>query len=249
VLDVLFYLLEHRDRVVTKEEILEHCWPKTYVSEAALTRCLAKVRKIVQPEQSGPPVVKTVYGRGYYFVAPVTVVPQEYPLPITPAARDKTPVASGRSKILIVDDEPFNVDYLEQELEDLGYETVSAANGQEALEKVAAEVPDLILLDVMMPIMDGFTVCRILKDHEETRLIPIIIMTALDAVADRVNGIKAGADDFLTKPVHEEELLARIDTALKLKHTVDRKIGELRALKDHFAKFVRLVTTPDPPTS
>jgi DNA-binding response OmpR family regulator len=249
VFDVLFYLLEHRDYVITKEEILEHCWPKTYVSEAALTRCLAKVRKIVQPEQSGPPVVKTVYGRGYYFVAPVTVVPQEYPLPITPAARDKTPVASGRSKILIVDDEPFNVDYLEQELEDLGYETVSAANGQEALEKVAAEVPDLILLDVMMPIMDGFTVCRILKDHEETRLIPIIIMTALDAVADRVNGIKAGADDFLTKPVHEEELLARIDTALKLKHTVDRKIGELRALKDHFAKFVRLVTTPDPPTS
>lgn len=61
------------------------------------------------------------------------------------------------AKILIVDDEPFNVDYLEQELEDLGYETISAANGQEALEKVAAEAPDLILLDVMMPVMDGFT--------------------------------------------------------------------------------------------
>src|SRR5918996_6398403 len=114
------------------------------------------------------------------------------------------------SKILIVDDEPFNVDYLEQELEDLGYETVSATNGQEALEKVATEAPDLILLDVMMPVMDGFTVCRILKDHEETRLIPIVIMTALDAAEDRVKGIKAGADDFLTKPVHEEELLARI---------------------------------------
>src|SRR5436305_1798205 len=80
--------------------------------------------------------------------------------------------------------EPFNVDYLEQELEELGYDTISAANGQEALEKVAAEAPDLILLDVMMPVLDGFTVCRILKDHEETRLIPIIIMTALDAVAD-----------------------------------------------------------------
>lgn len=249
VFDVLLYLLEHRDHVITKEELLEHCWPQTYVSEAALTRCLAKVRKIVQPEQSGPPVVKTVYGRGYCFVAPVTVVPQEHPLPITPAAHDKAPVVSGRSKILIVDDDPFNVDYLEQELEDLGYETVSAANGQEALEKVAAEAPDLILLDVMMPVLDGFTVCRILKDHEEARLIPIIIMTALDAVADRVKGIKAGADDFLTKPVHEEELLARIDTALKLKRTVDRKIGELRALKEHFAKFVHLVTTPDHPAS
>ncbi|MFQ5990482.1 MAG: response regulator [Candidatus Methylomirabilales bacterium] len=158
-----------------------------------------------------------------------------------------------RSKILIVDDEPFNVDYLEQELEDLGYETVSAANGQEALEKVAAEPPHLILLDVMMPIMDGFTVCRILKDNEETRLIPIVIMTALDGVEDRIKGIEAGADDFLTKPVNERELLARIHTALKLKHTVDRRIGELRRVKDHFAKFVpeavkRLVTAnPDAP--
>src|SRR5437899_6717118 len=142
-----------------------------------------------------------------------------------------------RSKILIVDDEPFNVDYLEQTLADLGYETVSAANGQEALQKVA-EAPDLILLDVMMPIMDGFTVCRILKENEETRLIPIVIMTALNAVEDRIKGIEAGADDFLTKPVNEQELLARIRTALKLKHTVDRKIGELRRVKDHFAKFV-----------
>src|SRR5713226_4991942 len=143
-----------------------------------------------------------------------------------------------QSKILIVDDEPFNVDYLEQELEDLGYETISAINGQEALEKVAAEAPDLILLDVMMPVMDGLTVCRILKENEETRLIPIVIMTALDAVGDRIKGIEAGADDFLTKPVNEQELLARIRTTLKLKHTVDRKITELRRVKDHFARFV-----------
>lgn len=143
-----------------------------------------------------------------------------------------------RSKILIVDDEPFNVDYLEQELGDLGYETISAANGQEAVQKVAVEAPDLILLDVMMPIMDGFTVCRILKENEETRLIPIVIMTALGAVEDRIKGIEAGADDFLTKPVNEQELLARIRTALKLKHTVDHKIGELRRVKDHFANFV-----------
>ena len=249
VFEVLVYLLEHRDRVVTKEELLEQCWSGTFVSEAALTRCLAKVRKTVQPEPAGPPVIKTLYGRGYCFVAPATVLSHEPSLPLSPATHDATPVATGRSKILIVDDEPFNVDYLEQELEDLGYETISAANGQEALEKVAAEAPDLILLDVMMPVLDGFTVCRILKDHEETRLIPIIIMTALDAVADRIQGIKAGADDFLTKPVHEEELFARIATALKLKHTVDRKIGELRSLKDHVAKFVRLITTPDTASS
>jgi DNA-binding response OmpR family regulator len=142
------------------------------------------------------------------------------------------------SKILIVDDEPLNVDYLEQELADLGYETVSASNGQEALEQVAAAVPDLILLDVMMPIMDGFEVCRILKGNDDTRLIPIVIMTALDGIDDRVKGIEAGADDFLTKPVNQRELVARIQTTLKLKHTVDRKLGELRRIKDHFAKFV-----------
>ena len=245
VFAVLVYLLQHRDRVVTKEELLEQCWSGTFVSEAALTRCLVKVRKTVQPEPDGPPVIKTSYGRGYCFFAPVTMLSHEPALPIMPVAPDAKPVATERSKILIVDDEPLNVDYLEQELEELGYATISATNGQEALEKVATEAPDLILLDVMMPVLDGFTVCRILKDHEETRLIPIIIMTALDAVADRIQGIKAGADDFLTKPVHEEELFARIATALKLKHTVDRRIGELRILKDHFTQFVRLVTTPD----
>lgn len=142
------------------------------------------------------------------------------------------------SKILIVDDEPFNVDLLEQQLEDLGYETITAFNGQEALDQVAAETPDLILLDVMMPIMDGFATCRKLKENAETRLIPIVIMTALDAFEDRIKGIEAGADDFLTKPVDERELLARIHTTLKLKHTVDDKIGELGQARDHFAKFV-----------
>ena len=247
--DVLVYLLQHRDRIVTKAELLEHCWVGTFVSEAALTRCLAKVRKVIEPESAGSLVIQTSYGRGYRFVAPVTVLPPAPVLPLRPPAPDPTLDAPRRSTILIVDDEPFNVDYLEQELADLGYETISATNGQEALEKVAAEAPDLILLDVMMPVMDGFTVCRLLKNQEETRLIPIVIMTALDAKADRITGIQAGADDFLTKPVDEAELVARIATALKLKHTVDRRLGEFRALKDQVAQFVRLVTPPDAPLS
>ena len=247
-LDVLVYLIEHRDRIVTKDELLEHCWGETFVSEAALTQCLAKVRKVVEAEPAGLPVIQTRYGRGYRFVAPVTMRPPEPLLPLRPPA-PPPPDAPRRSKILIVDDEPFNVDYLEQALAELGYETLSAANGQEALAQVAADAPDLILLDVMMPVMDGFTVCRLIKAQEETRLIPIVIMTALDAKADRITGIQAGADDFLTKPVDEEELVARIETALKLKHTVDRRIGEFSALKGHIAQFVRFVTTPDSPTS
>ncbi|MBI3756478.1 MAG: response regulator [Deltaproteobacteria bacterium] len=127
--------------------------------------------------------------------------------------------------ILIVDDEPFNIDLLEQELEALGYRTLSAANGKEALEKVKTEAPDLILLDVMMPGLDGFTICRILKEREETKLIPVVMMTALGAKEDRILGIQAGADDFLTKPVDSDELLARIQTSLKLRQEIDRRLA------------------------
>ena len=144
----------------------------------------------------------------------------------------------GQAKILIVDDEPFNVDLLEQELEDLGYLTLTASNGQEAVDLVRSEAPDLVLLDVMMPVMDGFTACRLLKEDEATRLTPIIIMTALDRVEDRIKGIEAGADDFLTKPVNDQELLARIRTALRMKAAVDARVHEVTRLSDHFAKFV-----------
>src|SRR5262245_699722 len=105
---------------------------------------------------------------------------------------------AARAKILIVDDEPLNVSYLEQELDELGYVTKTAATGVEALDLVAADPPDLILLDVMMPEMDGITALRILKADPETRLIPVVLMTALNAREDRIRGIEAGADDFLT---------------------------------------------------
>ena len=105
----------------------------------------------------------------------------------------------------------------------------------------------------MMPVMDGFTACKLLKEDEDTRPIPIIIMTALDRVEDRIQGIEAGADDFLTKPVNDRELLARIQTALKMKAAVEQKVNQVSRLRDHFAKFVpepvkRLATAdPDAP--
>jgi DNA-binding response OmpR family regulator len=162
-------------------------------------------------------------------------------------------MTTSPARILIVDDEPFNVDYLEQELADLGYLTASARNGQEALEAVAATPPDLVLLDVMMPVMDGFEVCRRLKESEDTRLIPVIIMTALGAAEDRIRGIRAGADDFLTKPVDPRELLARIETSLRQKQAIDRRLRRASSAVDQFARFVpeavrRLVDAdPDAP--
>ena len=129
-------------------------------------------------------------------------------------------------KILIVDDEPFNIDILEQELTDLGYQTLSASSGPEALAKVTAEAPDLILLDVMMPGMDGFTVCRRLKERKETQLIPVVFMTALGEREDRIKGIEAGGYDFFTKPPDRQVLLARIQNAVEMKQAVDQLKGQ-----------------------
>jgi DNA-binding NarL/FixJ family response regulator len=141
------------------------------------------------------------------------------------------------ARILIVDDEPLNVDYLEQELDSLGFLTETAADGLEALERVSASPPDLVLLDVMMPRMDGISALRVLKQDPETRLIPVVLMTALNAVEDRVRGIEAGADDFLSKPVDDRELVARIKTALSLKRVIDETVSELRSTSAQLERY------------
>ena len=143
-----------------------------------------------------------------------------------------------QAKILVVDDEEKNVKLMEAMLLPRGYEIVKAYNGEEALQQVEKESPDLILLDVMMPVINGFDVCKKLKDNTETRLIPIVIMTALDAVEDRVKGIEAGADDFLTKPVNRDELLARIQTSLRLKQAMQKKLDTLKGAQEYLARFV-----------
>lgn len=136
-----------------------------------------------------------------------------------------------RPKILIVDDEPFNVDYLEQELEDLNYETVSAANGQEALAQVQAEAPDLLLLDVMMPIMDGFAVLERLKADKATRDIPVIIISAMNDLQSVVRGIKQGAEDYLPKPFDPILLQARLSASLDKKRYRDQEVEYLRQVE------------------
>jgi DNA-binding response OmpR family regulator len=130
--------------------------------------------------------------------------------------------------ILIVDDEPANVDMLSQELEEEGYALMTARDGAEALIKVQEHQPDLILLDVMMPNVDGFTVCRILKGSGRTVLIPVIMLTALRSHQDRVRGIEAGADDFISKPFDRDELLAKIRSLLRQKKHRDEQEKKLK---------------------
>lgn len=135
-----------------------------------------------------------------------------------------------RARILIVDDEPFNVDYLEQELEDLDCDTVSAQNGREALGQVVAEAPDVILLDIMMPEMDGFEVLARLKADEAWRDIPVIVISALDDMGSVVKGIEMGAEDYLPKPFDPVLLKARIGVCLEKKRLRDREVLYLRRI-------------------
>ncbi len=136
----------------------------------------------------------------------------------------------ARPKILAVDDEPMNVELLDTYLS-LDYDIVSACSGEEALEAVKAEKPDLVLLDIMMPGMDGYEVSKRLKSDPATQFIPIILVTALSDVGDRIKGSDAGSDEFLTKPVNKEELISRVKSLLHTKELHDNLLSERDTLE------------------
>ena len=125
------------------------------------------------------------------------------------------------AKILVVDDTPRNVKLLADLLAVKGYDVVTAASGPEALAQLDASVADLVLLDVVMPEMSGYEVCRKIRENSATAMLPVIMVTALDPAEERVKGIDAGADDFLTKPINQAELLARVKSLLRIKHLHD----------------------------
>jgi class 3 adenylate cyclase/CheY-like chemotaxis protein len=134
------------------------------------------------------------------------------------------------AKVLVVDDLPQNVKLLADLLTFKGYEVVTAASGPEALEKVTKERPDLVLLDVMMPEMSGYEVCRKIRDDPATGILPVVMVTSLDPGQERIKGLEAGADDFLSKPVNQAELLARVRSLVRVKQlydTVEQQAAQL----------------------
>ena len=125
--------------------------------------------------------------------------------------------SAGKPKILVVDDDERNLRVTKAMLLPLGYEVILARDGEDALEKARRVSPDVILLDIMMPKMNGFEVAKRLKENEETSIIPIVMVTALREVEDRAKALEMGADAFLAKPVEKTELRARVNSLLKVK--------------------------------
>ena len=139
---------------------------------------------------------------------------------------------STPAKILVVDDTPKNVKLLADLLTVKGYRVVTAASGREALAQVEAEQPDLVLLDVVMPEMSGYEVCRKIRENPATEILPVVMVTALDPSEERVKGLEAGADDFLTKPINQAELLARVRSLLRIKELYDTVQAQATQLTD-----------------
>lgn len=143
--------------------------------------------------------------------------------------------------VLVVDDNQQNLELLLAYLEDVDCRTISASDGAQALEAVKNDNPDIILLDVMMPKMSGFEVCRRVKNDPNTTDIPVIMVTALNEIGDIERAISSGTDDFLSKPVNKWELLTRVKTMLKLKNLTDKLERTLAYLSEieeqtHIAK-------------
>ena len=124
---------------------------------------------------------------------------------------------SAAARIIVIDDVPQNVKLLEQLLSLSGYDVLTASSGAEGLAKIASGNPDLVLLDVVMPQMSGYEVCRSIRANPASALLPVVMVTALDPAEERVKGIEAGADDFLSKPINQPELLARVKSLLRIR--------------------------------
>jgi len=149
---------------------------------------------------------------------------------------------SAPAKVLVVDDTPHNVKLLADLLGVKGYAVATAINGEEALAKVASEKPDLVLLDVMMPGLSGYDVCQRLRANPETALLPVVLVTSLDPQQERVKGIEAGADDFLSKPINQAELFARVRSLLRVKSLQDEVRRQADALKEWNLKLEERVS-------
>jgi len=175
--------------------------------------------------------VKLPVKNGFRISVPVQISMMENTLQSTP-------------KVLVVDDSPSIVLFIEKVLKSTGYHIIKAYDGEEGLQKALDEFPDLIVLDIEMPKMDGLTVCKKLKENKDTRIIPVIMLTSRDYIEDRITGLETGADDYITKPFNPKELLVRIKGMVErniLQHqkAEDDKLYALEQMAEEVAHEIR----------
>ena len=157
---------------------------------------------------------------------------------------NKNALSTDGGRVLIIDDHPTNIDVLYDFLTDKGFEVLVAEDGESALSRLQYAQPDVILLDIMMPGLDGFETCRRLKENPETRGIPVIYMTALDNLDDKMKGFESGAVDYITKPFQNQEVLARLRTHLALKRmeeNLQKNNAQLRDQNEALDAYARTV--------
>jgi CheY-like chemotaxis protein len=153
----------------------------------------------------------------------VEMFPQNLPKAQAPAPIQST-IDKQSIRILAADDEAPVREIVQLLLKQEGYQVIPAVDGEDALEKIRAELPDLVILDINMPKRNGFSVCKAVRSTVETMFIPVIMLTGQDSVEEKLEGLSSGADDYITKPFNSEELLARIETVLR--RSYQQKIGE-----------------------
>lgn len=162
-------------------------------------------------------------------------MPNELADPLLEDAEDQ-----DQPLLLVVDDEASNLAFYRACLEEEGYRVACAGNGREAVEKARECKPDLVLLDVRMPVMNGYTACRALRERDATKFTPILFLTALGDEDNVQTGIQSGADDFLAKPVHAEELKVRVRSLLRIRRyrdELERAVSYIRILQEESDKL------------
>ena len=154
------------------------------------------------------------------------------------------PSEPGKGVVLIVDDHQLSRELLKAYLSISGYDTIEAANGAEALEALETKTPDLVLLDIIMPKVDGFEVCQKIKENPQTTLLPVIMVTGLEDFDAKMRALELGADDYINKPITEQELLMRVSNHLRIKHLTD----QLENAENVILTLARIIEAKDPYT-
>ncbi len=230
----------------TYEQIADECgYSAKYLRQDVAPKLWQTLSDLFQ-EKVSKTNIKGVIERQIRHSTSVQTNPASPSAPPSFSVRLSSPQAE-KGNILLVDDQPQNLNLLSELLEEQGYEVRQAINGEMALQTARVALPDLILLDIQMPDLDGYTVCQRLKSDAQTQSIPVIFVSALDESWDKVRGFSVGGVDYIAKPFKVIEVLARVENQLKIQH-LQRELREKNRQLEEAMQALSRLTTIDPAT-